>query len=234
MTTARTWSTPRDVTRSMRRAQAISLGSPGIGVQISRGAHAGRIVFPNYEVYPLVGDERTSMNSASYSDDGGETWRLSGTIDMPEGEGAGNEAQLAELPDGGLLMTSRRFPGFNGRFLTTSRDGGETWSTQSAADDLLTPACMASLIRYSWPSDEQGSVLLQSLPRTEDSRSNGSLMISRDEGESWQAAGVIDPGAFAYSCLSRLPDGDIGCLYEAEDYRKIVFARLSAGAFLGG
>ena len=227
-----TWATPRDVTRSMRRAPTNSLGSPGVGLQLTRGAHAGRIVFPNYEVYPLGGDKRTTLNSVSYSDDGGETWQLSATMKTQPDEGTGNEAQIAELSDGGLLMTSRRFPEFNGRLISTSHDGGETWSTQYVADDLLTPACMASLIRYSWPDSPQGSVLLQSLPHTEDSRSNGTLMVSRDEGETWRVGCVIDPADFAYSCLARLPDGDVACLYETEDYGKVVFARFSPAAFL--
>ncbi len=36
-------------------------------------------------------------------------------------------------------------------------------------------------------------------------------------------------GFFAYSCLSNLPGGNIGLLYEADEYRKIVFTSFSAG-----
>jgi len=31
--------------------------------------------------------------------------------------------------------------------------------------------------------------------------------------------------SFAYSVLTRLPEGAIGCLFEADDYSRIVFAR---------
>ncbi|MEZ6052657.1 MAG: sialidase family protein [Planctomycetaceae bacterium] len=228
----RNWSAPRDVTREMRRREAISLGSPGVGLQLTRGEHAGRIVLPNYEVYHIGNNERANDNSVSYSDDGGETWSLTPPIEDDGPVASGDEAQLAELPDGGLIMTSRIFPEINGRLVSFSHDGGERWTKHRKATGLLTPACMSSILRYSWPGDESGSILLHTLPRTQDSRSNGTLMISRDEGESWQSVKVIVPGDFAYSCLARLPNGDIGCLYETDDYHKISFQRLNPELFL--
>ncbi len=35
------------------------------------------------------------------------------------------------------------------------------------------------------------------------------------------------PRSFGYSCLTSLPDGSIGCLYEAEGASRIVFARVT-------
>ncbi len=226
-----TWSAPRDVTRAMRRQEAISIGSPGVGLQLTRGEHRGRILLPNYEVYHIGDNKRATDNSVCFSDDGGETWGLTKTIEDDGPQASGNEAQLAELPDGGLLMTSRVFPEINGRLVSFSSDGGETWSKLRMAKDLLTPACMSSILRYSWPDDETGSVLLHTLPRTQDSRSNGTLMVSRDEGQSWEPVKVIVPGDFAYSCLARLPNGDVGCLYETDDYHKIAFQHLNPEMF---
>src|SRR3990172_7027661 len=88
-----TWSQPRAVTRAMRREEAISLGSPGVGLLLSRGPHRGRILFPNYEVYHLGGGKRKSANSVSYSDDGGESWKLTATIAEAASNGFGDEAQ---------------------------------------------------------------------------------------------------------------------------------------------
>ena len=51
------------------------------------------------------------------------------------------------------------------------------------------------------------------------------VRLSRDEGRSWPTGRVIEPGFFAYSSLTVLPDRSIGLLYEANDYEKIVFAR---------
>jgi sialidase-1 len=40
---------------------------------------------------------------------------------------------------------------------------------------------------------------------------------------------VLYPGPFAYSVLTRFPDGTLGCLFEADNYQRIVFARIPAG-----
>jgi len=58
------------------------------------------------------------------------------------------------------------------------------------------------------------------------------LLVKRSEdgGKTWPVSRVLYPGPSAYSCLAALPDGDIGCLYEAgqkHPYEKIVFARFS-------
>ena len=41
------WSAPRDITAQLKRATATSLASgPGIGIELRRGPHAGRLVMP--------------------------------------------------------------------------------------------------------------------------------------------------------------------------------------------
>jgi len=222
-----TWSAPREVTKVMRRPEAINVGSPGVGIQLQRGAYQGRIVFPNYEVYNLGGGKRKSANSVVYSDDGGKSWTLTGTISEGGQTGFGNEAQLVELADGGILMSSRSHNGGGFRKLSVSSDGGATWSPHQFAKQLQSPACMSSVIRYAWPTDKQPGLLLHSLPHTKRSRSNGTIFYSRDEGKSWKVGTVIEPEGFAYSCLLKMPNGDVGCLYETGGYKSIVFRRVS-------
>ena len=229
----KSWSKPRDVTREMRRETAISVGSPGAALQLTRGPHRGRILFPLYEVYNRNGGKSNTANSVAYSDDGGTTWKLSDTIADPGPDGSGDEAQLAELTEERILMSSRDKNGGTFRKLSVSSDGGETWSTHRLATDLLTPQCMSSVMRYAWPNDQQTGVLLHTLPHTKDKRANGTIMISRDEGQSWKPARVIVPAGFEYSCLIRFPDGDIGCLYETDHCHSIDFQRLKAKTILG-
>lgn len=224
-----TWSPPRDVTRSMRRETAVSLGSPGTGIVLTRGPHRGRILFPNYEVYHLGGGKRKSANSISYSDDAGESWKLTGTIPEPSSTGStGDEAQIVELTNGGVLLSARDEPGGNFRKLSVSRDGGETWSAHRLATDLMTPCCMSSVLRFSWPSENQPGLLLHTLPHTKSRRENGTLMMSNDEGATWKPLANIVPEYFGYSSLAMLPDGNIGCLYETDDCRRIVLKRILA------
>ena len=45
-------------------------------------------------------------------------------------------------------------------------------------------------------------------------RRNLTLRMSRDEGQSWPIAKLIDAGPTEYSSLAWLPDGQIGLLYE--------------------
>ena len=225
-----TWSQPRDVTRAMRRESAISVGSPGVGLQLTRGPHRGRVVLPNYEVYHRGDGKRDTANSVSFSDDGGDTWQLSDTIVEPSGDQFGNEAQVAELQDGGILLSARDFGGGKHRELSVSRDGGQTWSAHRIAHDLETPPCMSSVLRYSWPKEQSPGLLLHTLPHTKNSRSNGTIMLSQDDGETWKPALVVEPGSFEYSCLARLPNGDIGLLYETNRCLSTVFRRVSPDA----
>ncbi len=54
------------------------------------------------------------------------------------------------------------------------------------------------------------------------------VRLSRDEGQTWPTGRVLHAGPAAYSCLTVLPDGTLGCLYERGDkdpYATIVFAR---------
>ncbi|MFN2128637.1 MAG: carbamoyltransferase C-terminal domain-containing protein, partial [Anaerolineales bacterium] len=45
----KTWSTPKEITKQVRPSERISIGSPGIGIQLTRGEHEGRVVIPIYE-----------------------------------------------------------------------------------------------------------------------------------------------------------------------------------------
>ena len=50
-------------------------------------------------------------------------------------------------------------------------------------------------------------------------------VYSDDAGKSWPVKRVLYPGSFAYSVLTKFPDGTLGCLFEADGYGRIVFAR---------
>jgi sialidase-1 len=60
-----------------------------------------------------------------------------------------------------------------------------------------------------------------------DQRNRLTVRMSEDEGRTWPVAKLLYAGPSAYSCLAVLPDGSIGCLYEAgqkHPYEKLVFA----------
>ncbi len=232
-----TWSAPRDVTRQVKRPNASALASgPGIGIVLRRGPHKGRIVMPfNETVYPGEGREpkdRIFHVYAAFSDDGGETWRYGHPAphdqNLPGQAGWGNEVQVVERIDGSILLNSRSYRGARLRKTAVSADGGETWSPLKDDPQLPEPQCMGSIFRYSDPLDGEPSRILFSSPASQAARTLGTLRLSYDEGVTWPVSRVLAPEGefFAYSCLTRLPDGAIGCLYETDKYERIVFARI--------
>ncbi len=222
------WSTPREITRSVRSADAISVGSPGVGIVLQRGRHAGRVLLPLYEVIPLEdapGEERYWRNRVAISDDEGVTWRLGERVPIDGLEGYGNECQIVEKANGDIRMNARLQTDANRLARSISRDGGETWSLMEEEPGLVTTPCMASLIAY--PVNEDAVWLLASLPNSTEGRENGALFVSRDNGATWSFGKTIYPDGFAYSSLAVLPDGRVGCLFERGPYEYLSYRTLS-------
>jgi sialidase-1 len=225
-----TWSAPRDVTRQTKRPEKVTTmaSGPGIGIQLRRGPHAGRMLFPFNE-----GPYGQWNIYAVYSDDKGNSWQFGeiapgGMVDAPGGGKPSdvNEVQFVELKDGSIRANARRWAGAPFRKTCVSNDGGPTWSKVEAVPELHDPSCMASIFRYSDPADGDKSRILYSGPQSA-KRENGTVFVSYDEGATWPVKRVLCEGPFAYSVLTKLPDGTIGCLYEADDMKRIVFARFT-------
>ncbi len=225
-----TWSQPLDVTRSTKRptgATTIASG-PGIGIQLTRGPHKGRMILPFNE-----GPYWLWNNYAVFSDDKGATWQCGGNvpgvlIPGPNGKSRSqvNEVQMVELDDGSVRLNSRQFAGNKVRKTATSQDGGATWSAIEDASELRDPSCMGSILRLTFPADGEKSRILYSGPDSL-KRENGTIHISYDEGKTWPVSRTLVPGSFGYSVLTKLPDGDIGCLYETADAEPDGFRALS-------
>ena len=191
---------------------------PGVGIQLTRGPHAGRLVIPaNHSDHsdPTCHPYRSHV---VLSDDHGKTWRLGGILAEKT-----NESTVAELSDGRVLNNMRSYHGQHRRAVATSDDGGETWSAVTLDETLVEPVCQASLLRYSFPDRQGKSRLLFSNPAST-GRQMMTVRLSYDEGRTWPVSKLIHAGSAAYSCLTVLPDQSIGLLYERDGYRKITFA----------
>ena len=224
-----TWSAPRDLTKQTKREKVVTTvaSGPGIGIQLRNGEHAGRILIPFNE-----GPYGLWNIYAVYSDDKGESWKIGdvapgGLIDVGKGKTSTvNEAQFVELKDGSVRFNVRRWAGKALRKTCVSQDGGVTWSSVEDVPEQVDPGCMASVLRYTDPADGGTSRILFSGPQST-KRENGTVFVSYDEGKTWPVKRVLCEESFAYSCLTALPDGTIGCLYETDETSRIVFARFT-------
>lgn len=219
-----TWAKPQEITGSVKPTNWTWYATgPGAGVQIERGLHAGRLVIPCDHIE--AGTKRY-YSHLIFSDDHGASWQLGGRSPRDQV----NECEVAELTGDRLLLNMRNYDRRQRtRQVAISGDGGVSWSDQRHDPALLEPICQASLRRHSWPEAGRQSVLLFSNPASTN-RENLTVRASFDEGRTWPVSRVLHAGPAAYSCLVRLPDERIGCLYESgrqHPYERIVLARLS-------
>lgn len=204
-----TWAKPVDITASVKRPAVVTsiASGPGIGIQLTRGPHAGRILIP-FNQGPIADGKVYAV----FSDDHGETWKY-GEVAPGNPPGSANEVQMAELLNGSIMLNARNQHGPKMRKTAISRDGGETWSQLHDDPQLIEPTCQASIIRHGMrnPAEE---ILFFSNPASTTARTNGTVRLSRDDGKTWSISRVICPDKFGYSCLVSLDDKTIGCLFE--------------------
>jgi sialidase-1 len=209
-----TWSAPRDMSDATVKSDWVWVATgPGIGIQLTRGPHKGRLIIPS-DHRRVLPDKQLEWNShMMFSDDHGATWQIGGPI-----QEGGNECQVIEREDGSLLVNTRMQGNFHGfRGIATSTDGGATWTAIAQETQLPCPKCQGSLFRY-----DDGRLLFSNpYPKTDPltlttrlPRARLSVRSSTDDGRTWPVTRVLHEGPSAYSSLARLPDGTILCLYE--------------------
>ncbi len=222
----KTWSKPVDVSKTCRDPNwGWYATGPGVGIQLKYGKHKGRLLFPadhsdlkyttNTQPKEWAKHGEPLGSHVIYSDDHGKTWQYS----EPVFPGC-NENQVVELVDGTLMMNIRSYGKNTGyRSIATSTDGGETWTKARREEQLIGPTCHAAFLRYSTVEDGGKNRLLFSNPPNQgwQKRFDLTVRVSYDEGKTWPVARQIFDGYSGYSSLTVLPNGDIGCLYNAGD-----------------
>lgn len=220
-----TWQGPTEVTDALNPAPAHEVwtgrfAASGEGIQLKYGRHAGRLI-QQYTVYNTVSNDYWAVSL--FSDDHGATWQAG----APVGPGM-DENKVVELSDGTVMLNSRKSDGTGGRYVARSTDGGATWSERTTDRSLVDPQNNASIIR-AFPNAPQGSaeakILLFSNSAAA-SRTNGTIRVSFDDGQTWSDSKVFEPGAMSYSTMTTLADGSLGILYERA-HPTIWFGKLS-------
>ncbi|MFE2462103.1 exo-alpha-sialidase [Streptomyces sp. NPDC059402] len=202
--------------------------SSGEGIQLRHGRYKGRLV----QQYALRKDGANYAVSA-YSDDHGATWKT-GT---PVGPG-GDENKTVELSDGRVMLNNRSKPY---RTVAYSSDGGVTYTPFQQDTELPDPANNGSLTRFAPGVDAshpRASWLMFSNTATTNSRSNLTVRLSCDNGQTWPVRRTVESGAAAYSTLTPLGDGtsanpSMGLLWERGGVSHITYSSFDL-KWLGG
>ncbi len=210
-----TWSEPMDMTESCKLSDwGWYATGPGVAIQMRSEKYKGRLIIPANHSYPT--DEpkhKVTQEGWGYgahvliSDDGGKTWRISEPITP-----GCNESQVVELSDGRLMMNMRSYNGLPCRAVAYSKDGGETWSEVYHSYQLPDEQVQASIIEYGEYGDDR--MYLFSNPGNPWDRVYMAIKASFDDCATWSNEKLIYAGKSAYSCMTVLPNGNIGLLFE--------------------
>lgn len=221
-----TWSEPVNMSKTCKNAEwGWYASGPGVGIQLKSESFRNRLVIPanhSYDVQDPGEAVRGAYGYGShvlYSDDGGLSWKLSEAITP-----GCNESQVVELSNGDLMMNMRSYNKKGCRAISLSKDGGASWDEITHDPQLVESVCQASLIKY---GNYQGQeVYLFSNPAVKSGRTHMTVKVSWDDCLTWTGGELIHEGPAAYSCLTVLPDGNVGLFYEAGDidpYENMVF-----------
>jgi sialidase-1 len=214
-----TWSEPVEITWSVKMNEWTWYATgPCHGIQIANGQYKGRLIIPCDHIES--GTERY-FSHIIYSDNNGKTWNLGGTTPQDQV----NECSVAELSGGKLMLNMRNYDRTQKtRKVCVSNDGGLTWSNIWSDPVLIEPICQASLLY-----NPKKKALYFTNPANEESRVKMTLRISYDEGKTWNVSRILLAGPAAYSDITILKTGELGCLFEAgiiSPYEGIAFMKV--------
>ena len=208
----KTWSEPTDITSEITKPaweDDFQFITSGRGIQTRAGTLLHTLVNLDEGVH-LFG-----------SRDHGASWFLLDAALEPA-----DESKIVERVDGTWMVNSR-VNDAGMRYVHTSDDEGESWTTRRAPK-LIDPGANASFIRYtSTKAGAEKNRLLFSNAKSTEARENLTVRLSYDEGKTWTQGKTIYPGPAAYSSLTVLENGDVGVLFEKDGYTENTFVRFS-------
>ncbi|MEU6789335.1 sialidase family protein [Nonomuraea angiospora] len=224
------WSDPKDLSNVIKAPAGASdwfATGPGHGIELIRGAHAGRLLVP---VYFTVGTRQSVR--LIYSDDHGTTWKTGATATYDQSVLELGEQTLVERTDGSVLVIARNGQvddptSVHGMAQAVSTDGGLTFAGDfRVSSGIIAPPTHPALLRQRGDGGPYSRILLSApaTPKTSVNNPVGmNVRSSFDEGATWQNwdgnvnnAGLrIDNDHGGYSDMVLIGNGAIGVLYEA-------------------
>ena len=193
-------------------------------------------------------------NHVVYSDDFGDTWHTLGGVAVP----GGDEAKVEELPDGTIVISSRKSYGryFNIFTFTDIATGQGKWATSVASHNQTggiafgANACNGELIKIPVIRKNDGikcDIMLQSVP-TGDKREKVTIYYKEMNyskaytpmtfAQNWTKGLQVTDRGSAYSTMTVQADGRIGFFYEEEPngycmvYVPLTIEEITGGAYI--
>jgi len=218
------WSEAKEITASVKPNNWTWYATgPCHGIQVEKGAAKGRLIIPCDHI---ESGTNKYYSNIIYSDDHGKSWKIGGTTPQD----LVNESTVAELSNGNLMLNMRNYDRtLKTRKVSLSSDSGMTWGNIYSDSTLIESICQGSLLSVA-PKRKGKTQLFFINPADQNNRRNMTLRVSMDDGKSWLKSKSLFSGPSAYSDITGLTDGSIGCLYEAgykSAYEGIVFQKVS-------
>ena len=215
----KTWSDPILLNGMVKAEDSrVLVTGPGRGMQIKNGEYKGRLIVPVYD---------TAQSGIIYSDDHGATWNYAKGPSTKKA--AMSESQIVEMPDGTLRVYARS----TGSKIAeaVSLDGGKTWTEAAYVPGMTQPGwgSQLSVIRYGGLIEGKPALIMSTPAGVGNYRRDGRVKIGliTDTGKegsekykidwTYDYSGDSKNAGFAYSCLSELPNHQIGLMYEKYD-----------------
>ena len=214
------WSKPIEITDKVKKPNWTWYATgPVHGIQIREGSKKGRMIIPCDHI---EANTKKYYSHIIYSDDGGSSWSIGGTTPQDQV----NECSVAEIGKGKLILNMRNYDRTQmNRKISISNDYGESWGDIYDDKALVEPICQASILRYSFKGFGRNDLLFIN-PADKNKRLNMTLRLSNDLGRTWKGEFLLHEGPSAYSDITKLRNGNVGCLFEAgknSPYEGIVY-----------
>ncbi|HEN6884297.1 TPA: exo-alpha-sialidase [Streptococcus agalactiae] len=226
----RTWSSPRDITASLRRRGMKFLGiGPGKGIVLKWGPHAGRIIIPAYSTNWKSHLRGSQSSRLIYSDDHGKTWHTGKAVNdnrvlsngekihsltMDNKKEQNTESVPVQLKNGDIKLFMRNLTG--NLEVATSKDGGETWQNHVKRYKEVHDAYV-QLLAIRFEHDKKEYILLVNANGPGKKRQDGYArlaQVNRNGSFKWLYHHHIQDGSFAYNSVQQLNNDQFGVLYE--------------------
>ena len=215
----KTWSDPILLNGMVKAEDSrVLVTGPGRGMQIKNGEYKGRLIVPVYD---------PAQSGPISRADHGAPWNYAKGPSTKQA--AMSESQIVEMPDGTLRVYARS----TGSKIAeaVSLDGGKTWTEAAYVPGMTQPGwgSQLSVIRYGGLIEGKPALIMSTPAGVGNYRRDGRVKIGliTDTGKEGSEKYKIDwtydysvdskNAGFAYSCLSELPNHQIGLMYEKYD-----------------